>query len=524
MSGHLYVVDSDLSHLACDAWLLPTDNSFSITRSWCQALGLESPAKLSETPWRSNEFARPFKSIDGSEVWLGKVGGQGTQGFVAAATQFVAGAAELCRERAQLENRRPVLAINQIGSGRGGGRFHKGEGLPAVMDAVRELLDRGIVDADVVLVTWGETAKSAAQWYRRINTWHLGANWSFRYNNEHLQSQAAALAEVLRSNRASIFLGAGVSAGAGLPTWNDLLERVGATCKNPLTSEDINRIGDPRDIAAIISDRLAKDPEEIRSLGAAMAEQLRGTKFSLQHALLASLPCSEYITTNVDDLFEKACTTNDRSIDVAPEIAHDSQRWLLKLHGCVTKPETMVFTRDSYLAMTRQGRALMGLVQAMLLTRHMIFVGYGLRDEDFHELMYEVRSAFPDRKPDKRLGTVLSLIEDPLQAELWGDTVEVIAFHPPLAHNATADDRARAMALAIPELQKFLDLVGLHATEASSFVLDRTYSTMLTEDEEAFATAIHQLLASRPQHGGLWGDLRSMLQRFGLPSHGEEQS
>jgi hypothetical protein len=78
------------------------------------------------------------------------------------------------------------------------------------------------------------------------------------------------------------------------------------------------------------------------------------------------------------------------------------------------------------------------------------------------------------------------------------------------------------MAVAIPELQKFLDLVGLHATESSSFVLDRTYETMLTEEEETFAKAIHQLLRTQPQQGELWKNLRTLLDRFGLPRTGEE--
>jgi hypothetical protein len=517
MSGHFYVVDGDLTKLACDAWLLPTDRSFSITSSWCRILGMPSADRLTETPWGASEFARRFRDIEGSEVWLGKIGGQGTEGFVAAATQFVTKAAESCRERARRENRRPLLAINQIGSGRGGGKFHKGEGLPAVMDAIQDLLTAESIDADVVLVTWGETAKAAAQWYRSTNSWHSGRNWEFAHRSDHLHSEATRLAKILKTKKGSIFLGAGVSAGAGLPTWNDLLERVGASCADPLRPEDIARIGDPRDIAALLASRLAKENPP-RPLGSAMAEQLAGTKFSLQHSLLASLPCAEYITTNVDDLFEKACATNGRSIDVAPDIARDSQRWLLKLHGCVKKPETMVFTRDSYLEMTRQGRALMGLVQAMLITRHMIFVGYSLRDEDFHELMYEVRSAFPDGKPADKLGTVLSLIEDPLQAELWGDTVDVIAFHPPLPAGATSQDRAAAIASAIPELQKFLDLVGMHATEASSFVLDRTYETMLTDDEKSFADAIHDLMSTHPAADGMWKDLRLILERFGLPA------
>jgi predicted SprT family Zn-dependent metalloprotease len=39
----------------------------------------------------------------------------------------------------------------------------------------------------------------------------------------------------------------------------------------------------------------------------------------------------------------------------------------------------------------------MGRVQGMLLMRHMMFVGYSLKDEDFHELMHEVRAARGDR-------------------------------------------------------------------------------------------------------------------------------
>lgn len=514
MSGHFFVVDGDLTKIACDAWLLPTDSSFSVTRSWAKAIGLSGPEILRERAWTSGEFARPYREIDCSKVWLGKVGGQGTEGFVAAAFQFVTGAARDAADRAKAEGRRPLLAINQIGSGRGGGRFHKGEGLPAVMDAVNDLLSTGEVDADVVLVTWGETAAAAAQWYRATNRWHEQSNWIFPHNNDDLQRTARELAGELRRRRASIFIGAGVSTGAGLPTWRQLLERIGISCKPQLTSQEMARIADERDTAAILEARLRKNG---KTLGEALAAELRASKHSLQHSLLASLPCSEFITTNVDDLFERACATDGRTIDVAPNIRPNAERWLLKLHGSVDKPDTMVFTRDSYLQMTRQSRALMGMVQAMLLTRHMIFVGYSLRDEDFHELMFEVRSAFPGSKPSEGLGTVLTLIEDPLQSELWAGTVKTIAFHPPLPDGAGPLERAQALSEAIPQLQKFLDLVGLLSAARSSFILDPTYSTMLTEVEADFAEAVNDLLEKRPTgEGGPWSDLESHLRRFGL--------
>src|SRR5207302_7615765 len=46
-------------------------------------------------------------------------------------------------------------------------------------------------------------------------------------------------------------------------------------------------------------------------------------------------------------------------------------------------PEDIVLTRSDYLAMPRQYGALIGLVQGMLMMRHMMFVGYSLQDEDF---------------------------------------------------------------------------------------------------------------------------------------------
>ena len=34
MSGHLFVAQADLTQLACDAWLLPTDRRWHVLRGW----------------------------------------------------------------------------------------------------------------------------------------------------------------------------------------------------------------------------------------------------------------------------------------------------------------------------------------------------------------------------------------------------------------------------------------------------------------------------------------------------------
>jgi hypothetical protein len=56
----------------------------------------------------------------------------------------------------------------------------------------------------------------------------------------------------------------------------------------------------------------------------------------------------------------------------------EATRWLLKLHGTVERPESIVLSREDYLHWEEQGSAFGAVVQALLLTRHLLFVGYGL--------------------------------------------------------------------------------------------------------------------------------------------------
>ena len=69
--------------------------------------------------------------------------------------------------------------------------------------------------------------------------------------------------------------------------------------------------------------------------------------------------------------------------------------WLLKMHGCVTHPEDIVLTRyfnydwnamghciyinmmwrEDYIRYHERRQALAGIVQAFLITKHMLFIG-----------------------------------------------------------------------------------------------------------------------------------------------------
>ena len=62
-------------------------------------------------------------------------------------------------------------------------------------------------------------------------------------------------------------------------------------------------------------------------------------------ALLASLGTREGVTTNYDPLFEIAAQDQSSLSAVLPFYCVGlGQRWLLKLHGSVERPESIVFT------------------------------------------------------------------------------------------------------------------------------------------------------------------------------------
>lgn len=519
-SGHLFVVNGDIQQLAVDAWLLPLDNYFSPTRTWRKTLEGLNFRQDAQVPWKRGELARFFSRLDGADVWIGNVGRslqyqeEHPTHYTDVALQFLHGAAQRWIDENPEENRLPVVAINHLGTGHGGARTSHGEVLSQIVNAITKELDSGDLAADVVLVSWGKKPWSAAQHMRHVRraSWRSDPQWSFPYLQEEIHNCAERVAESLQRNAGCVFLGAGVSAGAGLKGWDQLLRDVGLETIPPTTEDDLRQFSDPRDKAALIETRLRRTGH---SIGEILQHHLQSQKYSLQHGLLSSFPCNEYITTNVDELFEMACNVHRDKIAVIPQQPAGEGRWLLKLHGTVSQPESVVFTRDHYFDAFRSSRALMGLVQAMLFTRHMLFVGYGLRDEDFHELVYEVRSAFPGGKFANKLGTTIALFDDPVQSELWSDMLSVVPMRPPLNGRVPS---AAEVGEAARDAARLLDLIGMLASNRSSFLLDWHYEGARTSEENAAwreMEALVDLVRNSSATGPGWNEVRTLLNNLG---------
>lgn len=199
-------------------------------------------------------------------------------------------------------------------------------------------------------------------------------------------------------------------------------------------------------------------------------------------------------------------------------VTDSTQRWLLKLHGDVEgRGSDIILTRDDYLGAPATHAALFGLVQAMLLTRHLLFVGYSLDDEDFHRIVHEVKAARRSTDDASTMGTALVLGVDPLQTLLWEDSLDVVPVESIETGDADANAVPGDVAAAARRLQIFLDRVGYLAADMTGFVLDETFEGLLDDDERTMADSLRALAATPQQAGPGWQKVQALLREMGLP-------
>lgn len=494
-SGHVFVVKADVTSLDCDAWLCPTDGEFHVTSGFGWPVGKPEGGYLADRQWSSGELVQVFGQPDKNEplIVLGRIGREPARtpaevsGFIEELLPVIDGFVDLAAAlRCEPKGRPRRIALPLIGTGAGGLRGARGEVIRPLLAHLRKIASaRGI---DLILCTIDALTWSAVQSVREYGDWVLSPE----------ENQLAAdLATEARAGRLVFFIGAGVSHDAGLPNWQDLLTALQGDAVSAEERATLSTL-DPRDHATLIELALGG---RSRLLAKLAHEIERYERFGLTHSLLASIGAEQAVTTNYDNLYERACTQPGHALDddltVLPygRVA-ENRPWLLKLHGSLDqlgRKDDIVLTRTDYMSLARQRSALFGIVQALLVTKHLLFVGYSLSDEDFHQLVDEIRTAIGSSDACHVLGTVLTTADWPL-ARLWDDLLRVEQI------GGTTD-------LPNRHLQIFLDRVAHLATPHDSHLLDPSFAGLLDAQEARIASSlekvqqvVEEVLLARPEH------------------------
>ncbi|MCW2635299.1 MAG: uncharacterized protein JWQ99_1666 [Blastococcus sp.] len=491
MAGHVFVVGADLTRLVCDDVLVPTDRSLRVSPGWCPLLPDDVLADSSDDgacvglSWSGDERVLEVPGDDSRRVWLvdtvddRRVGDDGGLPWLLdGAREALAAVARRTVVEPVHGRARRLVGLPALGTGWGGAAGRRGALLQQLLPVLREAAEAH--GFDVALVLRSPSDLAAAQRVRRGED----GGWDLP---DHLRQLARQLGEKARRGQLAVFIGAGVSAAAGLPTWEQLLDELAARSGlDDDLREGLGRLP-PQDSAALLARELGREQVE-----AFVQERFGPGSYALAHALVADLPVQEFVTTNYDPLVELAATDMGRRLQVLPfDEAQPGAPWLLKLHGDAAHPESVVLTREEYLQFGDTRAALAGVLHSLLLTRHVLFVGTSMLDDDLIRIAHQVRSALQVQgsEPGRRTGTVLALRDDAARARLWERDVETVAMAPAGSPPAEAARR----------LEVLLDLIGCLSTPPTGYLLDRAYRGLLDEEERRLSDALTVMAEALPE-------------------------
>ena len=512
----------DVRRLVCDAWLLPSDGVPYVEPGWFapppgapprtqEWLGLlrGGVAGACATPLDGDRLARAVdvRAASGALPVLTATATSRTEvdweHLRRALNAFADVVLAAPRTGPAALRRTPLLALPAVGTGEGGGAGLKGEVLQRLLDLLDDLAAER--DVDLALVVRSDAMAAALRSHRRHGEHRAGFLDAL---GPELVAAASDLAARVRRGEVVLFTGAGTGVPAGLPTWDGLLRELATDGGRMLDDDDGMRSLSVLDKATIIERELGRE-----RLVDAICAAVSTDGYAIGHALLANLPVREAATLNYDELLETAAADAGRTIAVLPyeRPREDYDGWLLKMHGCVREERRrdIVLTREDYLAVGQHRAALTGLLQAMLVTKHLFFVGFGLTDEHFHAVMHDARRALQgsDGTVPEAFGTALLLERQPAAELVWKDSLVLLPV-------GSSSDRAAAGR----RLEIFLDWLANESDQGWQHVLDDTFATTLDPTLTALRAQLLELAALRDplEAGGAWPAVATMLQRFGF--------
>lgn len=498
--GHVFVVQGRIGNLDCDAIVVPTDRDFVVEPPWHAVLGdiaKDGAAALRPKDWGERGFGRGRSPDLAQPAWfVDVVRGPGP------AVDELAGVMD--RLRGALEDvagsglvpgagrEKVLVALPTLGTGGGGFGEITGTVVDQQLATCRDAVSRHDLDVVVVAVTASDyTAFQSARLATGLQP-DIGGD---------VATAARELAGRARCGELALFIGAGVSMAAGLPSWEALISAIAE--RHDL---DLDDVPSALDRAELLRRELGDD------FGDAVAqESSRVSRYAITHSLLAALGCREIVTTNYDTLYEKAARDIDGTAAV-PVLPYDEPRpgspWLLKMHGDVNDPAGIVLTRSDFVRYDSRSRPMGSVVQSLMLTRHLLVVGASLTDDNFLRLAHEVVD-FRQHRPSggsrpAPLGTVLDRRRVEGKARLWEGIFDYVA----ASARERPEEQSRDLSIA-------LDLLAAHAA-GTAHLLDRRYDYLLsTDDERETAQAARRLYDQVAPLDGGWRSLRDALAELG---------
>ena len=153
---------------------------------------------------------------------------------------------------------------------------------------------------------------------------------------------------------------------------------------------------------------------EISPLKICMAEYFSNATSKIQHQYDSEIEqlkkiCNKnvscIITTNYDCFLEECLGKDNFKVFIGQDDLLFSTTYevgeLYKIHGCCTKPESIVINSADYNKMQQKSAYLSSKILTMFLERPIIFLGYGINDADIKQILESISECLENEQLDK---------------------------------------------------------------------------------------------------------------------------
>lgn len=205
-------------------------------------------------------------------------------------------------------------------------------------------------------------------------------------------SDVRLLAECIGKDNCIIFVGAGVSMVAGCPSWDDLEKKIReyAEFYEPCPTLRAFDICKKKLGTGLFHEKLHEIISEIK------------TPSSI-HEILARLPISVFVTTNYDNLLEKAIK-QERGEDNVKIILKNSsilnqipfntnsKSLVIKIHGCIENIDNGLIVGElDYLTFIENNPFTIEFLSTLFKAKSILFIGYSFQDYHIIQLLLTIQ-------------------------------------------------------------------------------------------------------------------------------------
>ncbi|WP_163469005.1 SIR2 family protein [Fusobacterium sp. IOR10] len=235
------------------------------------------------------------------------------------------------------------------------------------------------------------------------------------------------LAKKIKNNEVILFVGAGISANLGLPTWQEMIDEMADHLG--IDKEIFSLYGNSLDLAeyyCLETGGIGRLVEEMKDKWIVEDRRIEKSKI---HKDICKLNFQIIYTTNYDncleesfELFEYPYTKIVGVQDIC-NINHNKTQ-IVKFHGDFSDDKSIILTESSYFERMDFESSMDIKLRSDMLGKSFLFIGYSLSDINMRYLIYKLNKIWSkydiNKKPDSYIFLPNSNFVQEKLMECWG--------------------------------------------------------------------------------------------------------